>query len=339
MDELTQWLLATPPWVRYRTLVDLQGQPESAPEVRTTRQAMLEHPAVQGLVAQVSSWPGRVLTSHKTAGHPLHQLTFLADLGATVSDPGMDRVVECIFEHQERGGPFQVLVNIPPHFGGSGKDQLAWALCDAPLVLYALAKMGLAEDRRFQEALELLISLRRENGWPCAVSAEMGKFRGPGRKDDPCPYATLLMLKTLAVLPGWRDSQASVLGAKALLNLWAERSGRHPYLFYMGTDFCKLKAPFVWYDILHVADVLTQFPWLRSDPLLAAIIEIIGSKADPEFRFVPESIWTSWKEWDFGQKKTASPWLTLLANRILLRFYQSESRLPWTNPGNSAHLT
>jgi hypothetical protein len=32
--------------------------------------------------------------------------------------------------------------------------------------------------------------------------------------------------------------------------------------FYMGTDFCKHKVPLVWYDILHVVDVLTQFPCL-----------------------------------------------------------------------------
>ncbi len=339
MDELTQWLLAAPPWVRYRTLVDLQGQPESAPEVRATRQAMLEHPAVQGLVAQVSTWPGQVLTNHKMAGHPLHLLTFLADLGAAVSDPHMNLVVERIIEHKAPGGPFQVLVNIPPHFGGSGKDQLAWALCDAPLVLYALAKMGLAEDGRFQKTFELLVSLRRENGWLCAVSPEMGKFRGPGRKDDPCPYATLLMLKVLAVLPGWRDSQASILGAEALLNLWAERSERHPYLFYIGTDFCKLKAPFVWYDILHVAEVLTQFPWLRSDPRLTNMLEIIATKADSQSRFIPESVWTSWKEWDFGQKKTASPWLTFITHRLLRRLSPTESDLSWTNPGNSARPT
>ena len=30
----------------------------------------------------------------------------------------------------------------------------------------------------------------------------------------------------------------------------------------MGTDFRKLKVPFVWYDLMHVLDVLSRFPWL-----------------------------------------------------------------------------
>ena len=29
-------------------------------------------------------------------------------------------------------------------------------------------------------------------------------------------------------------------------------------MFYMGTDFSKLKVPLVWYDLLHVLEVITQ---------------------------------------------------------------------------------
>ena len=34
-------------------------------------------------------------------------------------------------------------------------------------------------------------------------------------------------------------------------------------MFFMGTDFRKLKVPLVWYDLLHVLDVLSSFPWLK----------------------------------------------------------------------------
>lgn len=218
-----------------------------------------------------------------------------------------------------------MLMNIPPRYGGTGKDQWAWALCDAPLILYALVKFGLGEDERIQKASAHLVSLIKENGWPCAVSEELGKFRGPGRKEDPCPYANLIMLKALSQIPGLNDSGASYTGAETLLALWEGREKDHPYMFFMGTDFCKLKAPFVWYDILHVADVLTQFPWLRADARLKAMIGIIKRKADEEGRFIPESIWEAWKEWDFGQKRVPSPWLTLAAQRVLKRMQvQSE---------------
>jgi hypothetical protein len=213
-------------------------------------------------------------------------------------------------------------MNISPHFGGSGQDTWAWAPCDAPLILYALIQFGLGDDPRVRKALAFHLGLLFENGWRCTPSAELGKFRGPGKKEDPCPFANLIMLKTLALLPEFADSPPARTAAETLLQCWQNRREQHPYMFYMGTDFCKLKAPLVWYDILNVADALSRFPWLRFDPRLLEMVEIIRSRADSEGRFTPESIWTAWKDWDFGQKKQPSPGLTLLAHRIFSRLAQ-----------------
>jgi hypothetical protein len=90
-------------------------------------------------------------------------------------------------------------------------------------------------------------------------------------------------------------------------------------MFYMGTDFRKLKVPLVWYDLLHVLDVLSRFPWLAGDARLLDMLALLKSKADAEGRFTPESIWTAWKDWEFGQKRAPSRWLTLLAWRIIRR--------------------
>ena len=316
---LIEWLLDGPPWVQYRARVDLLDQAETDPEVETARQAMLADPQVRGLVAELGEWPGSPLTSHKSAGHLLHKLCFAAELGLRAFDPGMDRVVRGVLEHRSIEGPFQVLMNIPKHFGGTGEEQPAWALCDAPLVVSAMARFGLSADQRLQAAVSHLASLIRENGWPCAVSPELGKFRGPGRKDDPCPFANLAMLKALAQTAEWRNSPESRTGIETQLQLWEQRSERHPYLFYMGTDFSKLKAPLVWYDILHVLDVLAQFPWSEKDLRLQNMLEVVKSKADGAGRFTPESIWTAWKDWEFGQKRLPSRWLTLLVYRAFKR--------------------
>jgi len=161
--------------------------------------------------------------------------------------------------------------------------------------------------------------LLRDNGWPCAVSKELGKFRGPGRKDDPCPFANLAMLKALSEMEEWRGSPASHVGSDTLLSLWEESRKRHPYMFFMGTDFRKLKVPFVWYDLLHVLEVLTRFAWLSPDPRLLDMLGLLKSKADGQGRYALESVWTAWKGWEFGQKKEPSRWLTLLAWRIIRR--------------------
>jgi hypothetical protein len=210
-------------------------------------------------------------------------------------------------------------MNIPTHFGGTGQDQWAWALCDAPLIVYALAKFGLRNEPAIQAAIGYLSGLLSDNGWPCAVSKELGKFRGPGRKDDPCPFANLAMLKALSEIGGLRDSPACHTGADTLLDLWSKSTTQHPYMFYMGTDFRKLKVPFVWYDLMHVLDVLSRFSWLKKDTRLLEMLEILKSKADQQGRFTLESIWTAWKDWEFGQKREPSRWLTLLAWRTIER--------------------
>jgi hypothetical protein len=87
----------------------------------------------------------------------------------------------------------------------------------------------------------------------------------------------------------------------------------------MGTDFRKLKAPLFWYDILHVLDVLSHFEWAVKDRRFEEMLSGVEAKADGDGRFVPESIWTTWKEWDFGQKKVPSKGLTLFVQRILKR--------------------
>jgi len=175
------------------------------------------------------------------------------------------------------------------------------------------------DDPRVQKATEFLNGLVRDNGWPCAVSPELGNFRGPGRKVDPCPYATLVMLKVLAHVPELRESKSAQIGVETLLSLWGESMERHPYMFFMGTDFRKLKAPLFWYDILHVLDVLSHFKWAWKDKRFKDMLQVIESKADDDGRYIPESIWTAWKNWDFSQKKVPSKGLTLFVQRISKR--------------------
>ncbi len=341
MDAPIDWLLGGAPWIEYRARLDLLHQADDDPAVQSARSAMLANAQVRQLVNELAGWPGKIIASHKSASQPFHKLTFIADLGLTAGDPGMDRVIAAILKHQSAEGPFQLSVNISSQYGGTGQDQWAWALCDAPLVVYALSKFGLANKPPVKRAVNHLAGWVRENGWPCAVSKELGSFRGPGRKNDPCPFATLAMLKALSAIDEWRDSPACHAGAAVLLTLWVQSTTQHPYMFYMGTDFRKLKAPFVWYDLLHVLDVLSRFAWLRDDARLLDMLNLLKNKADRDGRFTPESLWAAWKDWEFGQKKTPSRWLTLLAWRIIERIEGGEKGRPCDEndqPMESHHL-
>jgi len=312
-------LLHGPAWVRYSARIELLGEdPGSATALRDYRE-MAEDSGIRILLAELAGWPGGALKRHNDAGHLLHKLCFLVDIGLKADVPEIRGVLGRIAERRSAEGPFQIILNISEHYGGTGQDTWVWMLCDAPLLLYALHEFGYNNILAARRGVEALVALNSGAGWPCASCPEMGKFRGPGRKDDPCPQATLLMLKLLARFDEYRDSPQARNGAEALLSLWERRREKRPYLFGMGTDFCKLKAPLIWYDILHVMDVLSQFHWLLGDDRLLEMAGILSGKPAPESFFTPESVYKAWSGWEFGQKKAPSLWVTFLVERILKR--------------------
>lgn len=323
MNKVIEWLLCEDqPWVRYKTLVDLLDKKEKDPVVTDARKMAAGHPMIKNIIGELKDWPGPVLKSHRDAKHPVHKLAFIAELGFTVEDKGIKAITEKIIKNRSGEGPFRVLMNIPVHFGGTGKDSLSWMLCDAPTVVYSLTKMGLGDHRHVREATDYLVSLIGDNGWRCAASPDLGKFHGPGRREDPCPYATLVMLKLLSADPARLKSKEAQTGIETLLGLYRERKKRKPYLFGIGTDFFKLKAPEVWYDVVHFSDVLSRFPAARKDDRLKEIVRKLENKKQADGSCLPESVWLSWKEWDFGQKKEPSRWLTFLIYRIYKRMKQ-----------------
>ncbi len=325
--DANQWLLEGEPWAAYRTRLDLLHEAPDSPEVQDAYVRMVQDPKLGGLLAELDDWPGEALKSHKKAGHLLHKLVFIADLGLNRNHPPVAAVVDKVLLLDSEEGPFRIFVNLPKHFGGSGEDELSWMLCDAGSTLYAVAKIAGTEDQRVQKAADYLAGLAQsEIGWPCAATKTLGSFKGPGRREDPCPYANLLMVK--ALLPFGDRYRAQIdNGVNMLLKLWENRTSQKPFLFAMGTHFARLKAPLVWYDILHVMDVLSQIPEVQDEKPVREMAGIIEEKTDPEGRFTPESIWMDWRDWDFGQKREPSRWLTFLARRVLHRIHQPTKKL------------
>jgi hypothetical protein len=315
-----EWLVeSNEPWTRYRTLVDLLDRSEEDGEVQNARQEMLSHPQVQRLRASATSWPGPALKRHNDASHPIYAFSTLADFGVRANDPGMSTPVEAILSHQSEEGAFQTLINVSKSFGGTGEDTWSWMSCDAPALLYSLLTIGLDGDERVRRAVDHLSSLVEDNGWRCVVAPELGKFRGPGRKADPCPIVNLLALKALSQMPDLLDSPATRKGCEMLLWHWEHQTERKIYMFGIGSDYRKLKYPFVWYDVLHVVEVLNRFPFVRGDKRFRQMVETITAQADEEGHFTVGSMYRAWKDWSFADKKNPSPWLTFLVLRIQKR--------------------
>ena len=226
MDEnVTEWLLACDePWTRYRTRLDLLDQGAQSPEVLAVRAEMLAHPQIVDLIGHAGEWPGYGLKRHNDAKHPLYALSTLADFGLRHDDPGISPIVSRVMSYQSEEGAFQTKMQLYKRFHGSDDEVMSWASCDAPTLLYALGRLGLSDNSQARKAQAHLVSLVDDNGWRCRADPLLGpKFRGPGRREDPCPIANVYGLKVLAHLPEYRDSAAAHHGVEMLLDHWENR--------------------------------------------------------------------------------------------------------------------
>lgn len=307
-------------WLKYAIQINLLHA-KKMDQIALLQSALMDT-KIQRALEEVAAFHSTRISSHKDPTLPIQQLLFLLDLGFDTSIPQLQSAIDQILKHQDDNGVYFSMINVPKQFGGTGEDGFSWCLCDAPNLMIALIKAGVSYEEHIKRGVEYLVSLCRENGFPCVASPELGRFRGPGKKDDCCPYATLIMTDLLSYLPEYRDASIAKASSQALLDLWSTSREQHPYLFHMGTDFRKLKAPSCWYDIVSVAGVLSKFPFNHSDPRFLEMIDLIKSKQRDDGFFVPESIYMKMKDWDFGQKKTASPYLTYLCLQILDRIGQ-----------------
>ncbi|MFW5700416.1 MAG: hypothetical protein ACOCWM_01895 [Cyclobacteriaceae bacterium] len=66
---------------------------------------------------------------------------------------------------------------------------------------------------------------------------------------------------------------------------------------------------------------MSRLEYLQESPVLIECIDWIIQNQDKNGRFKPTSIFMPYKNWDFGNKKETSPWITFLACRILKRYF------------------
>jgi hypothetical protein len=309
-DPVTYLEQCNEPWIKYN-LRRIQGK-ESAKEYKE----LTQDPRIQALIDECVTWPNPPLKRHNDAGHPIHKIELLADFGLDTRDEWIKAISNLILEHRSEDGLFQSKLEIPERWGGKGTGEIMWLQCDTPILIYALQKFGINNEYT-KEATRMLVWLSENNGWRCKGSNP--KFRGPGKKDDHCPYANLVTLKALS-LSEYKDTEAVQNGIDSHILQWENRGGKKIYMFGIGTTFKKLKYPNVWFDILHVVDVLSHYPYALEYDEFWEMWDIIREKQQPEGGFVPESVYKAWSEWSFGQKKEASPWMTLriheIANRL-----------------------
>ncbi len=313
--QIQRFLGADEPWIREGTLTGLLGRPADDPEVVEAHRAFLAHPAVRGWVEASRAFPQTVLKRHNQASLPHHLIALLADLGLRVRDEDGAQLAEMVLSRQGDDGALLSQVELPKAFGGNGAPEWVWMGCDAPLLLDTLVVMGLGADPRVQRAIDQLVSCFDGAKLVCRTS--IPGVRGPGRKDDPCPYANLLAVRVLSRLDDHRDGQACRAAAEMLLSHWENRAGPKLRFFGIGTTFGRLKYPLIWYDLLHVLDALSRVPAVHGDPRFLEMLARLEEQALDDGTYKPGSVWMNFRGLDFAQKRGASLTLTWAVERVL----------------------
>jgi len=294
------------PWIKY----NLQKQKgfESEEQKRGLKKVLLLDAKVSSLAEECLAWPNLPLLRHNDAKHIIHKICLLLDFGLDSSDMVMQKIADRILNNRDENGALLSLINIPKVFGGDNSNRLAWILCDFPILLYALIRMGYEQSEEVKKAAAFLKSLCSDIGWRCIGSVE--KFRGPGKKEDHCPYANLISLKAFSLLPQYHDEQFIKNAIDSLIHMWETQGEKKYYMFGIGTDFKKLKYPNLWFEIIHVLRVLSKYEYARKQNAYSMMVDIVINKQQENGGFIPESIYMAYKSWDFGQKKTSSSSLT-----------------------------
>ena len=306
------WLLSGEPFVKYRILIDLLDRQEKDKEVVATKKLIRTHKLIKQIFTRQNKagyWgtPNDIYKWFPKKDTTFWLLGILADLGFTKKDRRIAQACEYVFSNQHASGGF-----------GCGPPLMPYD-CFTGILTESLAKLGYVNDSRLKKAYEWLRQRQRlDGGFWCKNTGQPGE---PREKEPSCALATLYVLGALIQNPKLKNSTIARKSADFLLNCWENR-GKIKYAGHdsqIGSGWEKLKYPFTDYRILKYLDTLSQLEFTKNDNRIIQMINLLIAKRDEDGRFYAESIHECWSDFDFGQKKFPSRWITMLVYRIVKR--------------------
>ena len=306
MTELiTKWLKEVSPWLNYAVETQLLDSKSDASQI-------VKDKSINGIINRIidntvgipALKSGKV--AYTSTGNAFWNLFFLADIGLNAKDIGIEKEVAEFFKLQQADGSFVLQHGTKPTF-----------CCIPTIILSSLAKMGYKDDPHIHKFLQNVIDLQRlDGGWHCAASRAKGKKLQDSKS---CPMDNQNILMLLGQYTEYRTDCRFNGAIDLLLSHWSRRAEPwRPYGFGIGGDFSKLKYPAVKYGILRVLDVLSLYPHAIQSKEFRDMLNFVLQKSKND-KYYAESVSRSYAEFDFGQTKEPSRWITFLVNRIQKR--------------------
>jgi hypothetical protein len=293
--EVLDWLMEGPAWLRYAVELQLlDKQPDVTPVLRDK--------SIQKLVARLKGIEAGILAiksgrvHYTEAGKAYWDLFFLADVGLSIKDLGLDKEAEEIFRFQSSNGSFSMPPNVEENY-----------FCMSAILIASLAKMGYRDDTRVEKYIHLALNSRsNDGGWYC-------HYFGYDPYVESCPMDNMNILMLLGQYDKFRENPQLHSAVDRLLEHWEKR--HHLHGFGIGRRFRSLQYPAVKYGILRVLDVLSLFPYAIDSTSFQSMLALVHGKAR-DGRYFAEAIEAVYSDFDFAQTSESSRWITFLVNRI-----------------------
>lgn len=318
-----EWLTTSNPWTKHKTYTDLLEYDISSKEVIESKTELLNHSNVINLAIETKDWLTVSATRNSDAKITYFKLKALAELGLKHTDLELQETVNKASEHIIEN-MFGVRGQTPERPKKGEKfikpDLTAdvWHIspCNSPLITTALLELGVKNELVDNSINELKKRWTDKEGWFCHFFFVDSQFK---KLQIGCPVAGLQALEIFSKVPELKESEHAKYAFAPIK--FHKDYGKTLYYFGRSKKFWTLKYPFVWYNALYLADVLTRFDFLKEEPLVKEVVEWIINSQDKDGRFKPTSIFMNYKGWDFSNKKEASPWITFICCRILKQYF------------------
>jgi hypothetical protein len=304
-EAVTKWLVEDAPWLKYAVETQLLNlKSDVSLVVKDKSISVVINRLKDNQVGIPALKTGKV--AYTRTGNAFWDLYFLTDIGLSAKDVKIEKEVEELFKLQLADGSLILMDGAKPGFH-----------CIPTIILSSLAKMGYKDDPHIRKFLQNVFDLQRlDGGWHCALSRAKGKRL---QDSDSCPMDNLNVLMLLGQYEEFRTDNRFNGAVDLLLRHWQKRKEPwRPYGFGIGGDFSKLRYPAVKYGILRVLDVLSMYPHaVRSKEFQDMLNSVLQKSKNG--KYYAESVSRSYSEFDFGQTKEPSRWITFLVNRIQKR--------------------
>ena len=298
-NKIVNWMLEGSEWIKYAVNTQLLEKKADVGKARSD-------PLIKNIIAELKNEKGLAAIKtgmHSYKGYIYWNLFFLADMGLTVKDIGIEKEASSVYDLQSLDGTFITMKDMKPGF-----------LCIPAIILTSFVKMNFIDKDKIDKFIDLVFRTRRlDGGWHCAKQRDVGQRY---ENTESCPMDNQNILMFLGQFEEYRNDPGLNGAIDLLLNHWERREEKwRPYGFGIGTDFKKLKYPAVTYGILRVLDTLSLFPYAIKKRNFRNMLDHVRKKSKSGMYYA-ESVVNHYSGFDFGQKKEPSRWITFLIGRI-----------------------